>query len=103
MNAKPDADCLMSVKDSGAEELFEDVYYALIKNGLVMGGTDDYSDEVDDFVHKILNMPLCPSCNEHYSGFPALSRRDNKTDICSACGTREAMEDFSNATTKGSD
>jgi RNA polymerase subunit RPABC4/transcription elongation factor Spt4 len=43
----------------------------------------------------------CPTCdgyipdNENigkYSG--ALSRRDNKTEICSACGTREAMEDY---------
>lgn len=43
----------------------------------------------------------CPTCegyipnNENigeYSG--AISRRDNKTEVCSACGTREAMEDF---------
>lgn len=41
----------------------------------------------------------CPACdgyipnNENigaYSG--AISRRDNKTEVCSACGTREAME-----------
>lgn len=24
----------------------------------------------------------------------ALSRRDNETEICSDCGTREAMEDY---------
>lgn len=43
----------------------------------------------------------CPKCdgfipnNETpgaYSG--AISRRDNKTEICSACGTIEALEDF---------
>jgi RNA polymerase subunit RPABC4/transcription elongation factor Spt4 len=43
----------------------------------------------------------CPTCegyipnNENigqYSG--AISRKDNKTEVCSACGTREAMEDF---------
>lgn len=28
------------------------------------------------------------------SEYPALSRRDNKTDICSKCGTEEAMFDF---------
>lgn len=39
----------------------------------------------------------CPLCNEKYSGFPALSRRDNKTEICGPCGTSEALEDFSNA------
>jgi len=26
--------------------------------------------------------------------FPALSRRDNKTDICGDCGQVEAMEDY---------
>jgi RNA polymerase subunit RPABC4/transcription elongation factor Spt4 len=43
----------------------------------------------------------CPTCEGYipnndqvgeYSG--AISRRDNKTEICSACGTREGMEDF---------
>ena len=50
---------------------------------------------------------LCPRCktneytpygnakkwNKSMPPFPALSRRDNETHICSDCGTREAMED----------
>ena len=36
---------------------------------------------------------ICPRCNQEYEGFPALSRRDNETDICSDCGTEEAMID----------
>lgn len=45
--------------------------------------------------------PICPLCrgwipnNETpgaYSG--AISRRDNKTEICSACGTVEALVDY---------
>ena len=32
----------------------------------------------------------CPKCKRYYSGEPALSR-DNKTDICSDCGTAEAL------------
>lgn len=36
----------------------------------------------------------CPICKNFYSGYPALSRRDNKTDICSDCGMKEALEDF---------
>jgi transcription elongation factor Elf1 len=36
----------------------------------------------------------CPRCNKPVSEYPALSRRDNATDICSACGTEEAMFDF---------
>lgn len=34
----------------------------------------------------------CPSCGRMYSGYPALSRKDNKTKICPACGTAEAFE-----------
>jgi hypothetical protein len=44
------------------------------------------------------NYPVCPSCNGFipnnetpgaYMG--AISRADNKTEICSACGVREAL------------
>jgi hypothetical protein len=47
------------------------------------------------------NYPVCPTCSGYipnnktpgaYVG--ALSRRDNKTEICSPCGEREAMEDY---------
>lgn len=43
----------------------------------------------------------CPLCegwipnNDMPGAYPgALSRRDNKTEICSECGTMEAIEDF---------
>lgn len=39
------------------------------------------------------NMNKCPICNKEYSERPALSRRDNKTLICPACGMNEALED----------
>ena len=35
---------------------------------------------------------LCPKCGKTYTGHPALSRVDNKTEICPACGYREALE-----------
>ncbi len=38
-------------------------------------------------------MSTCPRCKKDYTGYPALSRRDNKTDICSDCGTEEALID----------
>jgi len=46
-------------------------------------------------------LPICPKCSGYipnnetpgaYSG--AISRRDNITEICSACGTQESLEDF---------
>lgn len=36
---------------------------------------------------------LCPRCLNFYQGYPATSRRDNETEICSGCGTQEAMID----------
>ena len=36
----------------------------------------------------------CPRCGEKFVGHPALSRRDNKTDICSTCGENEAIFDW---------
>ena len=36
----------------------------------------------------------CPRCNFEVNDYPAISRRDNKTNICSNCGRGEAMFDF---------
>lgn len=37
---------------------------------------------------------VCPRCCRPYTAPPALSRRDNRTEICPACGLREALEDL---------
>ena len=36
----------------------------------------------------------CPKCGKYYAGYPALSRVDNKTEICPECGVREAAENY---------
>jgi DNA-directed RNA polymerase subunit M/transcription elongation factor TFIIS len=36
----------------------------------------------------------CPRCRCRVRDFPAISRRDNKTEICDQCGQDEAMFDF---------
>ena len=38
----------------------------------------------------------CPICTRRYVGIGAISRKDNKTEICSQCGLEEAMFDFVN-------
>lgn len=38
--------------------------------------------------------PVCPRCQNPYTGYPAISRMDNMTEICSECGTEEAVADF---------
>ena len=39
-------------------------------------------------------MRKCPACGSVYQDHPAISRRDNHTEICPQCGLREALEDF---------
>ena len=39
-------------------------------------------------------MKRCPVCGRIYQNYPAISRRDNHTEICPQCGLREALEDF---------
>lgn len=39
-----------------------------------------------------LRTSVCPICGQIYKGVPSLSRKDNKTQICPDCGTREALE-----------
>ena len=37
---------------------------------------------------------VCPHCGKLIGKFPALSRKDNKTEICSKCGAQEALADY---------
>ena len=37
-------------------------------------------------------MPICPSCGREYTDHPAVSRKDNITEICPDCGVIEALE-----------
>ena len=37
---------------------------------------------------------ICPRCGKEYDGYPAISRKDNKTEICPDCGIEEAFEDY---------
>lgn len=36
----------------------------------------------------------CPKCGTYYAGCPALSRENNKTEICPECGICEAIFAF---------
>ena len=40
---------------------------------------------------------VCPVCGRQFFEKPAVSRRDNSTQICSVCATAEALEDAQNA------
>lgn len=59
----------------------------------------DSSDEAEEVCSNIgfgnfQIYPVCPSCHKEYSGHPAISRHDNKTEICEYCGLIEALWKF---------
>ena len=39
----------------------------------------------------------CPICEDWTDDYPAISRTDNKTEICSRCGNIEALREFANS------
>lgn len=39
---------------------------------------------------------VCPKCHKKIYGYPAISRIDNCTEICSDCGVHEAIEIYLN-------
>ena len=46
---------------------------------------------------------ICPLCGREYEEYPAISRKDNKTEICPECGTQEALEAFFGAIKDGTE
>lgn len=40
---------------------------------------------------KLKDFGICPKCGKPIVGIPAMSRTDNRTAVCSDCGTREAL------------
>ena len=50
-----------------------------------------------DDVMKDLGIRICPVCGNEYTEHPAISRRDNETEICPKCGQMEAIDDYVNA------
>lgn len=71
------------------------MYCTSIEYAILFSSIEDaekYCRNLDNPNFKIY--PVCPRCHMNYSEPPAISRRDNKTMICSKCGTKEALYDF---------
>lgn len=45
-----------------------------------------------DYIKWVMKVYDCPLCGRKYAGYPAISRKDNETEICPDCGTKEALE-----------
>lgn len=61
----------------------------MIENGEYMGTVTAIQPK-----EEVLEVRDCPRCGCLYTGYPAISRKDNKTEICSDCGLAEAMNAF---------
>jgi RNA polymerase subunit RPABC4/transcription elongation factor Spt4 len=63
-------------------------------NGEFEKALDEALDKVLNHLTKLIEDTAkeCPHCGNPLTDFPALSRADNKTEICPSCGVREAME-----------
>ena len=53
----------------------------------------DYVMSEDEEGKEAVNaFKKCPVCGKEYQEPPAISRKDNKTEICPDCGVMEALE-----------
>ena len=43
---------------------------------------------------EVIEIRKCPHCGKFYTAAPAISRKDNQTPICPACGTLEALDEL---------
>jgi len=66
-----------------------------VMSSLYLGKDEEDGDNSDNGHFNIhLDRNICPICLEPFDEYPALSRVDNKTNICSACGVKEALTNF---------
>lgn len=90
---------LIVIRDLGVE--LEAVYAADNMEMAEAMVREDYSMDLDCSpedveIIAIDEIGLCPKCGKTYKERPAISRRDNKTEICPNCGITESLEDFYN-------
>lgn len=59
--------------------------------------TDTYNEKIiyyNNDKYDNTSKKICPICKKIYTNYPATSRKDNKTLICSDCGMQEIQEPF---------
>lgn len=93
----------------------ENVYFIRMDKGSMFGVDDwdvrqctrsiDYAtlynsvEEAEEAIQNIQSdkfkiYPVCPRCHNEYDCHPAISRYDNKTEICEKCGLIEGLWAF---------
>ena len=52
------------------------------------------SEVIEEETTEDKSYKMCPRCGRPYSDYPAISRYDDKTEICPDCGVEEAMINY---------
>jgi len=79
----------MKIEDRNSEEYTREFALGSLKSGRIID-----TPCILFKLGKDEDTKTCPLCGSYYMGMGALSRRDNKTDICPQCGMNEAIEDM---------
>ena len=74
-------------------EVNEDRFSKNKKSILEMTTSEVKEEATEDKSYK-----MCPRCGRPYSDYPAISRYDDKTEICPDCGVEEAMINYTGGT-----
>ena len=56
------------------------------------------SEVIEEEAAEDKSYKMCPRCGRPYSDYPAISRYDDKTEICPDCGVEEAMINYTGGT-----
>lgn len=56
------------------------------------------SEVIEEETTEDKSYRMCPRCGRPYSDYPAISRYDDKTEICPDCGVEEAMINYTGGT-----
>ena len=93
------------MKDNMTAKLFEalheaneDSFYKNKKSILEMTASEVIEEEAEGKSYR-----MCPRCGKPFSGYPAISRYDNETEICPDCGVEEAMVNYTGGTLEAPD
>ena len=80
------------------QKMFNSDFNVRLMSGIPAGAKlfESYEDALDEIQEYKLSefdvIQICPKCKKEFHGHPAISRDDNKTEVCSECGVREALE-----------
>lgn len=90
------------MKNNMTAKLFEALHeanedrFSKTKKSILEMTTSEVIEE--DVTGKEKSYRMCPRCGRPFSDYPAISRYDNKTEICPDCGVEEAMINYTGGT-----